>query len=425
MTTAAVVLERLHERPGGEELTTLAKRHEDVALIGGAVRDLLLGRTPRELDVVVSGDAGRFAGDLLSMLELRREGTPILTLHDRFGTAALVWPAGRVDVARRRAESYPVAGSLPEVRPGTDEEDLERRDFTVNALAVPLSGSRAGELVAVDHAVSDLQGGVLRVLHDRSFIDDPTRLLRLGRYRARLGFEVEPHTAGLAAAALEDGALDTVSGGRLGAELRLALGEADPLASLKSLHDLGALSRLGFSSVPETLAMGAMGLLPADGELPRLLLSVLVHEAASGHGEGEEQRFKGELERLEFTAAERDRAIRAAFGAEALGRRMVRSDSRSELYEALSGYEPEAVALAGALGGGRDDRAAADQARLWFDDLRHVRLAITGDDLLAAGVAPGPQVGMRLEAALASKLDGRLNGAGAPAELRAALEATT
>ena len=98
------------------------------------------------------------------------------------------------------------------------------------------------------------------------------------------------------------------------------------------------------------------------------------------------------------------------------------SSRRSELYEALAGRDPEAVALAGARGPCRRAERAADQARLWFDELRHVRLAITGDDLLAAGIAPGPEIGMRLEAALACKLDGELAGAGAPAELQAALE---
>ena len=423
MSDAAGVLERLREQPGGEELATLAKRHHDVALVGGAVRDLLLGRSPKELDVVVSADPGRFAGELLAMLELRREGTPILTLHDRFGTAAVVWSAGRIDVARRRAERYPVPGALPEVRPGSDEEDLLRRDFTVNALAVPLSGPRTGKLVAVDHALADLDAGLLRVLHDRSFIDDPTRLLRLARYRARLGFDVEPHTAVLVDEALRACVLESVSGGRLGAELRLALEEPDPLTALRSMGALGVLTGLGLApDLDEPLARRAMELLPAEGRIPELLLAVLLFSSIHGGGEGEELLLRSLLDRLEFAAGERDRALRAALGAGSLADRMARSTRRSELYEALSGWDPEAVALAGALVRVPEGDTAADQARLWFDELRHIHLAITGDDLLAAGVAPGPEIGVRLEAALARKLDGRLDGAGAPAELQAALE---
>ena len=424
MSDPAVVLERLHERPGGQELLALAERHEQVALVGGAVRDLLLSRPPKELDIVVSADPGRFAGDLLAMLELRGEGTPVLTLHDRFETASVVWPSGRVDLARRRAESYPVPGALPEVRPGSEHEDLTRRDFTVNAIAAPLSGDRAGELVGADHALSDLDGGLLRVLHDRSFIDDPTRLLRLARYRARLGFEIEPHTGALAQEALRGGALDTVSGGRVGAELRLAMEEPDPLAALESLAALGVLAALGLAAaIDGDLAQRALDLLPRDGRLPSLVLALALFESRRDGSEAAEVLMRSLLERLEFAAGERDRALRAAFDAEALAGRMASAGRRSELYELLDGRDPEAVALAGSLVRVPGGDTTADRARLWFDDLRHVRLAITGDDLLAAGIDPGPQIGMRLDAALARKLDGRLDGAGAPAELQAALEA--
>jgi tRNA nucleotidyltransferase (CCA-adding enzyme) len=422
MSTGAVVLERLHDHPGGEELAALAERHRDVALVGGAVRDLLLGRPPKELDVVVSGDPSRFAGELLGMIERREEGTPVLTIHDRFGTAAVVWPAGRIDVARRRAESYPSPGALPEVRPGSEQEDLARRDFTVNALAVPLSGERSGELVAIDHAVADLEEGLLRVLHDRSFIDDPTRLLRLARYRARLGFDIDPHTRELAGDALAGHALDTVSGGRVGAELRLALEEPDPLAAVQSLGDLGVLGALGLADdLDGALWARALELLPADGRPAPLLLAVVLYESLHDRDDKEEALMRLLLDRLEFAAGERDRALRAAFDADTLAERMVAAALRSELHEILSARDPEGVALAGAVHL-PDGDTAAEKARLWFDELRHIRLAITGEDLLGAGVAPGPEVGMRLHAALTSKLDGQLDGAGATAELKAALE---
>ena len=124
------------------------------------------------------------------------------------------WEAGRVDVAERRAESYAAPGALPEVRPGSVEEDLRRRDFTVNAIAVPLGGPAAESWQAPSTALEDLAAGRLRVLHERSFIDDPTRLLRLARYQARLGFELERRTAELAREALAAGALGDASRGR-------------------------------------------------------------------------------------------------------------------------------------------------------------------------------------------------------------------
>lgn len=424
MSAPEVVLERLSEQPG-EELRKLAERHHDVALVGGAVRDLLLGRTPKELDVVVSGEAARFAGELLGMLELRGEGTPVLTLHDRFGTAAVVWPAGRIDVAHRRAETYPEPGALPEVQPGSEEEDLARRDFTINALAVLLSGDRAGELIAVENGLADLEGGLLRVLHDASFIDDPTRLLRIARYRARLGFEIEPQTAELAARALQGHALDTLSGGRIGAELRLTLEEPDGLAALQSLGSLGVLGALGLAGAIDPERAGrAIELLPADGRISQLLLGLLLLESLHQDDQRDASLLHRLLDRLEFGAGERQRALRAVCDADALAERMLRSPSRSDLYADLAGRDPEAVALAGALIVLPEGRTAAEQARVWFEELRHVRLQITGDDLLEAGVAPGPEIGMRLQAALSSKLDGRLpgEGSGSAAELQAALE---
>jgi tRNA nucleotidyltransferase (CCA-adding enzyme) len=453
MSRGDKVLDGLLRQPGGVEIATLGAEREGLALVGGAVRDLLLERSPRELDVVTEeDDAARVADELATRLREGEPGSPVVTVHERFGTAVAEWPGGRIDVARRRAESYLVPGALPEVRPGTLEEDLRRRDFTVNALAVPLGGPRRGELLAPEHGREDLDAGLLRVLHDRSFLDDPTRLLRLARYSSRLGFAVETTTAGLAAEALRAGALETVSGTRLGAELRLALEEPDGLAALSALSELGALEALGLGpDVDRDLAARALALLPPDGRPPELLLAVLALGAATfapaasapvatgpgttgtvapTEGEGRRRRVRQLLDRFEFTAGERDRALRAAFGAPRLVELMSRAERRSELYEALAGEAPEAVALAAAAGtpggagtpgaGGAADPAA--QARLWFDELRHVRLTITGEDLLAAGLTPGPQIGIGLERALACKLDGELQDDGAGAELKAALE---
>ena len=245
---ATVVLEGLRELPGGRELLELARGRTDVELVGGAVRDLLLGGTPRELDVVVADDAAAFAGELAGRLSaLAGQSTGELfqsSSHERFRTALVWWEGSRIDVATRRSERYPQPGALPEVIEGTPEEDLQRRDFTVNAIALSLGGAHRGELRAVPGALEDLSAGRLRVLHDRSFIDDPTRLLRLARYHARLSFAIDEHTAGLAAAAVSSGALDTVSLARIGAELRLALSEPNMVGAIASIDNLGLLRAL-------------------------------------------------------------------------------------------------------------------------------------------------------------------------------------
>ncbi len=423
MSTGDAVIAALREQPGGEQLLALAARGEDVALVGGAVRDLLLERPPKELDVVVAADADAFARELARLLEESGRGPLELATHDRFGTANVEWSEGRVDIARRRAESYPAPGALPEVRQGTVEEDLARRDFTVNAIAVPLGGAQAGDVLAAEHALEDLAASRLRVLHERSFLDDPTRLLRLGRYSARLGFQPEPRTAMLASEALAAGVFATLSGARVGAELRLALEEPDALDALASLEQLGVLGALVPAlALDRALAERALALLPDDGHPGELIVASLLLGPARGI-EPTQEAIGDLLDELEFGAGERDRIARDTIVAPQLAQRLGLGLRPSEQRELLAREPLEAVALAGALGEQTGAARAAAQAQTWLEQLRHVRLEITGDDLLQAGLAPGPQIGRRLEVALSSKLDGELPAEDRRAELRAALEA--
>jgi tRNA nucleotidyltransferase (CCA-adding enzyme) len=424
---AADLLERLRAEPGGEELLAVAP--PGAFLVGGAVRDLLLDRRPRELDVVVESEGsplGHAAALLAAALAARFGARAGANEHERFGTAIVEWGGGRIDIATARRERYPAPGALPEVEPAPLAEDLLRRDFTVNALALPLAGERNAELREAPLAVEDLRAGRLRVLHERSFLDDPTRLLRLARYRARLGFTVEEHTARLAACAVAEGALRTVSGARIGAELRLALREADAVAALAALDDLGVLAalhpRLSFDA---RLAGDALVLLSAAeggaGPDPRpdlLLLAALLQPMAFGLREGVEGDMCALLEALEFPAAESDLVLRAAICADALADELARADAGSELYDVASFESLEGVALAGAWEQLQWSDAGS-AAHRWLADLRNVRLEITGRDLLAAGIPEGPEIGRRLGAALRAKLDGGADSR--EAELQVAL----
>jgi tRNA nucleotidyltransferase (CCA-adding enzyme) len=381
MRSPGEALQALRADPCGARLLGAFGPDDGVHLVGGAVRDLLLGREPRELDLVVEGDVDAAAA--------RLEG--VVTAYDRFGTARVRADGCAYDLARARAEAYAHPGALPDVRPAPLEEDLRRRDVTVNAIALGLDGAVA----ALDGALEDLRAGVLRVLHDASFADDPTRVWRVARYAARLGFAVEERTRALAAAADPS----TVSGDRLGAEVRLALREPDPPAAFEAVRDLNpAYLPEGFEPRPRALAP-ALALLPPDGRPDLLTLAACTAGMDA-------RALLAWLDAMGFIAAERETVAAASRFSTGAPLRAARTNA--EIARAARGAPVEAVALAG-----------GENARRWIDELRHVRLDITGDDLLAAGIPEGPDLGARLQRALDRKLDGEV--AGREQELAAAL----
>ena len=211
-------------------------------LIGGSVRDLLLGRATVDLDVVIVGDAVALARAL--HLDLGGEGVARLRVHDAFGTATLLFADGlALDLITARHEVYPQPGALPIVTPGTLDDDLRRRDFTINAMAIDLASQGLDAVLDPLGGRSDLARGLVRVLHDGSFVDDPTRLLRGIRYQCRLGLAFDPHTIALYGAASTAGALGTVSVQRLSHEFVRLLAEERAAAMLDQLVDFGLLAQ--------------------------------------------------------------------------------------------------------------------------------------------------------------------------------------
>src|SRR3954452_13156969 len=216
------IAERLNTLPGLDRVRDAASG-TPIYLVGGAVRDLLLGREPINLDIAAEGDAAALGREL---------GGEINT-HERFATATVHTDGLELDLATARTETYAKPGALPEVRPAPLVEDLARRDFAVNAMAVPLIDDP--ELIDPHGGLADLERSILRVLHDRSFVDDPTRALRAARYAARYAFALEPRTEQL----LRETDLETVSRDRVEAELRRLAREEEPRRGFELLDEWG------------------------------------------------------------------------------------------------------------------------------------------------------------------------------------------
>jgi tRNA nucleotidyltransferase (CCA-adding enzyme) len=327
---------------------------DPVYLVGGAVRDLLLGRGRADIDLVVEGDAAALASRL---------GAEV-TAHERFGTAKLTLEGHEVDIASARTEAYPHPGALPLVGPAHHlEADLQRRDFTINAMAIPLRGEP--RLIDPHGGQADLAARQLRVLHGGSFIDDPTRAIRAARYAARFGFELEAGTAELLRAA----DLGTVSADRREAELMRLAGEASAPRAFALLAEWGLVEMRDGGVELTALVDELLRAEPWKDAAPR---GRALYAAALGPEAGEADLAAGHPERP------------------------------SDAVALASGHDPVELVLARAQGAGWLDR--------YLEEWRGVRLSIDGEDLVAAGVPPGPALGRGLREALRRKLDGEVEG---------------
>jgi tRNA nucleotidyltransferase (CCA-adding enzyme) len=389
-------------------------------LVGGFVRDLLLGRENRDLDVVVEGDGPAFARALGERLGAR------VRVHEAFLTAVVKEPDGAVvDVASARSEFYRAPAVLPEVESSALRQDLYRRDFTINTMALKLGPEGPVELVDSFGGQRDLKDGVLRVLHSLSFIDDPTRVLRAVRLSLRLGFTISPETLRLVAVAVGEGIFEQLSGGRLREELDLLLADPDhALRGLERLDELGVLQ-----AVHPALRLDAArrhvlrearsahdwyrveGLEQPAVRLSTLLLMALVRDTSADSRRAVAARLQlptADAELLERFPWRLERARRELDGSQ----RELRPHEAHALLAGLGGEEL-LLLLAG------DDEVARTWARREITELRRLALRVRGVDLLARGHVPGPAIGEALRATLDARLDGDIDAAG---ELEHALQ---
>jgi tRNA nucleotidyltransferase (CCA-adding enzyme) len=392
-----------------EAVAAVSEPYDGVYLVGGTVRDILQGERNFDVDIAVEGDAIELARSLADALGGR------VRAHRKFGTAVVLYgEEERVDVVTARTEFYDAPAALPSVEHATIREDLFRRDFTINAMAVSLKGSEFGRLVDPFQGRRDLEAKTIRVLHNLSFIDDPTRIFRAIRYESRYGFRMDDHTLRLARGTIEMGLVGDLSSARLRDELIALLEEGDAGASILRLAEIGAGSAIHPHLAADEEAVELLGRLRELNDrygtaVPawRQALTALARKMPPDEVYAWLRRLKMQRRDLERIAA-----------AVTVGPRLVerlRGDSLepAEVVALADPYAPDAPLFALAL----EERTELDD---YFLRLRNVQLEVSGSDLAELGLGESPEVGEVLAELRRRKLNGQLDGR--DSELAAARE---
>jgi len=364
-------------------------------LVGGVIRDLLLGRTTSDLDLVTEGDAINLSQQLANITQGK------ITVHSRFNTAKLGWGKWSIDIATARSETYDRPGALPRVKPGSLADDLFRRDFTINTMAIHLNPGRYGELIDLYRGRDDLERKLVRILHEKSFTDDATRIWRGLRYEQRLGFRIEPDTLKLLERDIP--MLDTISGDRIRYELEMILKEEYPEKVLRRADELKVLARIHPSPKGngwlaekfEQARQSSSTVSPPVG----LYLVLLAYPL---NGEETEQMILNLKLPKSLAQILRD-SISLKTRLETLANPRL---SPSTIYSALQGYSPTAIS---AIAIATESPVASQHARLFLNRLRYIKPALGGDDLKRLGIPPGPQIKEALSMLHKARLDGKVS----------------
>jgi tRNA nucleotidyltransferase (CCA-adding enzyme) len=401
---AESIAERLdeleHLRPVFEAVQAVSESFEGVYLVGGAVRDVLMGEPNFDVDIAVEGDGIALGEALAEALGGR------VVPHDRFGTAIVVHEGGRVDVATARTEFYDSPGALPTVEQASIRQDLYRRDFTINAMAASLKGDDFGRLVDHFGGLRDLRNGVVRVLHNLSFIDDPTRIFRAIRYENRYGLAMDAHTLALARACVEMNLVGELSSARLRDELQALLSEervADSVRRLaelridKAIHPHLAADEESANLI-EAVDSARARLAPAAPGW-RLRLAVLARKLRP------DELYEW-FDRLKLRRKDADRIADAVAVGPRLPALLAETTEPAAVRALVEPHDPDGALFAYALA------SEGERSRLerYFADFRTVRLEISGGDLAELGLQESPRVGAILEELLRRKLNGELDG---------------
>src|SRR5215831_6631566 len=385
-------------------------------LVGGVVRDLLLKREIWDLDLTIEGDGIAFA-----RLVADRYGAG-LAVFDRFATARLTFSNGlKVDIASTRSESYVKPAALPNVQPATLQEDLYRRDFTINAMALQLNAEQFGQLYDPYGGQRDLKAKLIRVLHEGSFIDDPTRIFRAIRFVERFGFVLELKTSQLLKQAAATNMIANLSGPRLANEIFLLMQEGDPSRAVESLKRRNLLRFLHPQlrdgkqvrsltvSLPRAIAWWKQQCPGQRVNRGLLYLMTIVSSAGTSIRRAIARRLQ--LSTRETTALEWA-GDKTGLAAKILLRR--RDMLPSEVYRLLLNMPDEAVALVMAKGLTFTRKEGVRPLRMrllrFMKQDRSMTTIVNGEDLKRLGLKPGPHFKTILDRLLDERLDGRITG---------------
>jgi tRNA nucleotidyltransferase (CCA-adding enzyme) len=379
-------------------------------LVGGVVRDLLLKRETWDLDLTVEGDGIAFAR---LVADRYRAG---LAVFERFATARLAFPDGlKMDIATTRRESYAQPALLPTVQPASIEADLFRRDFTVNALAVQLNPQQFGRMLDPYGGQRDLRAHTLRVLHDGSFQDDPTRIFRAIRFEQRFGFRLEPTTLRLLAQAASTNLIQRLSGPRLQNEILLLFTERDPVRAIARLEQLKLLRFLHrhlcyTKSVKRTVAAVPKALAWWGRRFPDSVIDKPIVYLMALSSESSQAVVARMIRRL---ALSREQAKKVSSGGRSVDRVLKRLTDpgtvrHSQVFRLLEDFLDEALVLLLAKQRSTQPRVRGLLQRYLAAYMKNkaVKTALTGRDLQVMGLLPGPQYTTILGKLLDARLDG-------------------
>jgi tRNA nucleotidyltransferase (CCA-adding enzyme) len=382
------------------------RRGENVYLVGGAVRDLLLREHNLDIDLVIEGEGIPFTRELATEFpECRVRG------HEKFGTAVLLFTDGfKIDTATARHEYYSSPGALPTVETSSIKRDLYRRDFTINTLAVNLNPSKFGQVSDFFGGASDIKERIIRVLHNLAFVEDPTRILRAIRFSSRFGFTISKHTGTLMKGAVKMKIFDKVEGTRILNELIHILKEKNLISCLTSMAGFGILQAihpaLTFNVKNKEMCESTAGVLSWWKYLfvkEKVDVWLVYFVALTDFLSNDE--FEQVMERLSFPRPTKDQLLlerfelrkRLALFAGGIIRRP------SEIGETLGRFSLESLLFTMAKTTREETRMAISE---YISTLRHVRPVMTGKDIIAMGYEPGPYFGKILKMLKDAKMNG-------------------